>query len=235
MLQGATTALSSPLDLVRHSGPETKVVLGIMAILSLVSWFLIISKWWQQRQIRRQKQRFFWELERSVGLAEAYHAAMKLPPSPYTRVLREGVAFYTDLRPGGLKPVEGAHVPISHTQLEALRAMLGKAIAEERERVAHHVPWLATIGSVSPFLGLLGTVLGIMNAFLGIATSGAGNITAVAPGVAEALVATATGLAVAIPAVFAYNHFANGIAILEGELEGLGDELIGWMAKEGML
>lgn len=235
MLQGAATALSSPLDLVRHAGPETKVVLAIMAILSIISWYLIISKSWQQRQVRRLKKRFFWELERSEGLAEAYHAAMKLPASPFTRVLREGVAFYTNLRPGGLKPAEGEHLPISHTQLEALRAMLGKAIAEERERAAHHVPWLATIGSVSPFLGLLGTVLGIMNSFLGIASSGAGNITAVAPGVAEALVATATGLAVAIPAVFAYNHFANGIAILEGELEGLGDQLIGWMAREGML
>lgn len=234
MLQGTAT-LASPLDLVRHAGPETKVVLVIMAVLSVVSWYLIISKAWQQRQIRRQKQRFFWELERSEGLAEAYHAAMKLPPSPYTRVLREAVAFHASLRPTGLRPPEGGHTPISHTQLEALRAILGKEIAAERERLAKHVPWLATIGSVSPFLGLLGTVLGIMNSFLGIATSGAGNITAVAPGVAEALVATATGLAVAIPAVFAYNHFANGIGLLEGDLEGLGDELIGWMAREGML
>ncbi len=235
MLQGDATAMSTPLDLIRHAGPETRVVLVIMAVLSIVSWFLIISKTWQMRKIRKQKQRFFWELERSVGLSEAYHAAMKLPPSPYTRVLREGVAFYTGLRPGGLKPADGAPVPLSHTQLEALRAILGKEIAEERERLARNIPWLATIGSVSPFLGLLGTVLGIMNAFLGISRSGAGNIIAVAPGVAEALVATATGLAVAIPAVFAYNHFANSIAVLEGDLEGLGDELIGWMAREGLL
>ncbi len=235
MLQGTATPMASPLDLIRHAGPETKVVLAIMAVLSVVSWYLIISKWWQQRKIRRQRQRFFWEMERSEALAEAYHAVMKLPPSPYSRVLREGVAFYTSLRPAGLKPVEGGHVPLSHTQLEALRAILGKEIAAERERLSRNVPWLATIGSVSPFLGLLGTVLGIMNSFLGIAASGAGNITAVAPGVAEALVATATGLAVALPAVFAYNHFANGIAVLEGDLEGLGDELIGWMAREGML
>lgn len=235
MLQGTATAPSSPLDLIRHAGPETRVVLVIMVILSVASWFLIISKWWQQRRIRQERKRFFWELERSQGLAEAYHAVMKLPPSPYSRVLREGVAFYTSLRPGGLKPVDGGHTPLTHTQLEALRAILGKEIAAERERVARHVPWLATIGSISPFLGLLGTVLGIMNSFLGIANSGAGSITAVAPGVAEALVATATGLAVAIPAVFAYNHFANGLAVLEGDLEGLGDELIGWMAREGML
>lgn len=234
-MQAGDAALTTPLDLIRHAGPETKVVLVIMAVLSLFSWYLIIAKWWQQRLIRRQRQRFFWELERSQGLAEAYHSAMKLPPSPYSRVLREAVAFYANLRPGGLRPPEGGHTPISHTQLEALRAVLSKEIGAERERLARHVPWLATIGSVSPFLGLLGTVLGIMNSFLGIATSGAGNITAVAPGVAEALVATATGLAVAIPAVFAYNHFANGITILEGDLEGLGDELIGWMAREGML
>jgi len=235
MLQGTATAMSTPLDLIRHSGPETRVVLVIMAVLSVASWYIILSKWWQQRRVRLQRKRFFWELERSQALAEAYHAAMKLPPSPYTRVLREGVAFYSGLRPGGLTPTPDERVPISQTQLEALRAILGKEIAAERERAARHIPWLATIGSVSPFLGLLGTVLGIMNSFLGIASSGAGNITAVAPGVAEALVATATGLAVAIPAVFAYNHFANNISILEGDLEGLGDELIGWMAREGLL
>jgi len=86
---------------------------------------------------------------------------------------------------------------------------------------------------VSPLLGLLGTVLGVMDAFLGIAAGGSGNISAVAPGVAEALTTTVLGLAVAIPAVIAYNIFASRLGVFAGELEGFAQEIIGAMAREG--
>lgn len=236
MLQGAAAQMSSPFDLIRVASTEGRIVLLILAVLSVVTWFLIIYKWWQLRRLKDQHKKFFWELERSQALQEAYHAVMKLPPSPFSRVFREGITFYADLRPGGLKPLDGqAPAPLTPTQIEALRAVVGKEIAWERDVVARHVPWLATIGSVSPFLGLLGTVLGIMNSFLGIAATGSGNISAVAPGVAEALVTTAAGLGIAIPAVIAYNYFAGRISRLEGDLEGLSDELVGWMAKEGLV
>jgi biopolymer transport protein ExbB/TolQ len=90
-----------------------------------------------------------------------------------------------------------------------MRMVLAKEVAAERDTAARFIPWLATFGSVSPLLGLLGTVLGVMDAFIGIAVGGSGNITAVAPGVAEALVTTVGGLAVAVPAVMAYNLFVN--------------------------
>jgi biopolymer transport protein TolQ len=236
MLQRAAAQMSSPFDLLRVTSTEARVVLVVLALLSLLTWFLIIYKWWQLRRLEDQHKRFFWELERSQALQEAYHAVMKLPPSPFSRVFREGIAFYADLRPGGLKRPEGSQPePLTSTQIGALRAVVGKEIAWERDSVARHVPWLATISSVSPFLGLLGTVLGIMNSFLGIAITGSGNIAAVAPGVAEALVTTAAGLGIAIPAVIAYNYFANRISRLEGDLEGLSDEMLGWMAREGMV
>jgi biopolymer transport protein TolQ len=113
--------------------------------------------------------------------------------------------------------------------------VLNKEIAAERDLAGHYVSWLATIGSVSPLLGLLGTVLGVMRAFLGIAAQGSGNIAAVAPGVAEALVTTVAGLAAAIPAVIAYNFFVNRIRLFSGEMEGFANELIGTMAREGMI
>ena len=94
-------------------------------------------------------------------------------------------------------------------------------------------PVLAMIGSVSPLIGLLGTVLGVIDAFIGIATKGSGNIGAVAPGVAEALVATAAALAVAIPAVFGYNIFAARVNRIDGELEAFGTEIIAMMVREG--
>jgi biopolymer transport protein TolQ len=94
---------------------------------------------------------------------------------------------------------------------------------------------LATTGSVSPLLGLLGTVLGVMDAFIGIAAGGSGNISAVAPGVAEALVTTVLGLAVAIPAVIAYNLFVSRLSVFTGELEGFAQEIVGTMAREGRI
>jgi biopolymer transport protein TolQ len=215
------------------SSTATWVVLIVLGVFSLLSWFLIVLKWWQFRRVQRQGDRFFSELERTTRLEEAYHAVMKLPPSPYGRVLREGVNFFSELKPGLLRETEEAHSPLTVTQLEALRMVLAKEVAAERDAMARFIPWLATIGSVSPLMGLLGTVLGVMDAFIGIATRGSGNISAVAPGVAEALVTTVVGLAVAIPAIFAYNIFANRLGLFAGELEGFAHEIIGTMAREG--
>ncbi len=220
-----------------NSSPETKVVLAITLVFSLISWFVIGVKWWQFRRVRGQAERFFAVLERTTRLKDAYHAVMKLPPSPYQRIFREGLNFLTDLRPGVLKN-EGqapAQSILTMTQLEALKSVLGKEVGAERDLMARFVSWLATIGSVGPLLGLLGTVLGVMDAFIGIAAKGSGNIGAVAPGVAEALVTTVAGLATAIPAVIAYNLFVNRLGLFAGELEGFANEMIGTMAREGLL
>jgi biopolymer transport protein TolQ len=161
---------------------------------------------------------------------------MKLPPSPYSRILREGVNFFAELRPGALQATTEANVStLSGTQLEAMRMVLAKEVGAERDLMAKFLPWLATIGSVSPLMGLLGTVVGVMNAFLGIAAGGSGNISAVAPGVAEALVTTVVGLFVAIPAVFAYNILVSRLGLFAGELEGFTHEIVGTLAREGRL
>jgi len=234
--QGGGAVPQSPLELVLSASPETKVVLVITAIFSLVSWFIIILKWWQFRKLNRQADRFFTEMERTTKLKDAYHSVMKLPPSPYNRLFREAVTFYSELRPGALRDERGAdRSPVSMTQLEALKMVLGKEVAAERDLLGHYIPWLATIGSVSPLLGLTGTVFGIMAAFIGIASKGSGNLAAVAPGVAEALVATASGLLAAIPAVIAYNLYVNRVRLFAGELEGFANELIGTMAREGLV
>ena len=123
----------------------------------------------------------------------------------------------------------------SSAQVEALQLVLDAETSSERDRLGRWVPSLATIGSVSPLIGLLGTVLGVIDAFIGIAAKGSGNIGAVAPGVAEALIATAAALSVAIPAVFAYNLFAARLNKIEGELESVGSELIALMVREGMI
>lgn len=113
--------------------------------------------------------------------------------------------------------------------------ILGKEVGAERDGAARLVTGLATIGSVSPLLGLLGTVLGVMDAFLGMGQKGSGNIAAVAPGIAEALITTVAGIGAAIPALMAYNYFANRLGRFEGELDGFANGLVGWMAREGWL
>jgi biopolymer transport protein TolQ len=235
MLQVGGAIPTSSWELVLASSTETKVVLAVILVFSLLSWFIIVYKWWQFRRVRRQADKFFAEMERATRLEEAYHTVMRLPPSPYNRIFREAMSFVADLRPktAGATPV--THGSMSGTQLEAFKMVLSKDIAAERDSLAHFIPWLATIGSVGPLLGLLGTVLGVMDAFIGIATKGSGNIAAVAPGVAEALVTTVAGLAAAIPAVIAYNLFVNKLGVVAGELEGFANELIGTMAREGVL
>jgi biopolymer transport protein TolQ len=238
LLQIGRAVPTSPWELVLTSSRETKIVLAILVVFSLASWYLIILKWWQFRHMGRQADRFMREIEKAQRLEEAYHVAMRLPPSPYNRVLREGVQFFSHLKPGLLKDSAVAAVPASAlttTQLEALRMVLAKEVAAERDAAARFIPWLATFGSVSPLLGLLGTVLGVMDAFIGIAVGGSGNIAAVAPGVAEALVTTVAGLAVAVPAVIAYNIFVNRLGLFAGELEGFAQEIIGSLAREGRL
>lgn len=235
MLQASPSLPSSSWDLVLQSSPETKIVLVITAVFSLLGWFIIGLKWWQFRRVRRQANRFFTELERTTRLRDAYHAVMKLPPSPFNRLFREGLSFVTELRPGGFDTDGGKGGALTPTQLEALKSVLGKEVAAERDLMARFISWLATIGSVGPLLGLLGTVLGVMDAFIGIASRGSGNLAAVAPGVAEALVTTVAGLAAAIPAVIAYNVFVNRLGLFAGELEGFANELIGSMAREGLL
>ena len=242
LLQVRGAIPTTPWELVLTSSPETQFVLAILAVFSLVSWYLIVLKWWQFRRMRRLGDRFLSEVEKAARLEDAYHAAMRLPPSPYNRLLREGVHFFSELKPGTLKmgaatvaAPTAAFTTLTTTQLEALRMVLAKEVAAERDAAARYIPWLATFGSVSPLLGLLGTVLGVMDAFIGIAVGGSGNIAAVAPGVAEALVTTVGGLAVAVPAVMAYNIFVNRLGLFAGELEGFAQEIIGTLAREGRI
>jgi len=233
ILQISRAIPTTPWELVLTSNFATKIVLGVLGLFSVVSWFLIVFKWWQFRRIRRQGDRFFTEMERSANLQEAYHAVMKLPPSPYSRMLREGMNFFADIAP---KVREGPDAATAKkTQVEVLKMIFAKEIAAERDLMSRFIPWLATIGSVSPLMGLLGTVLGVMDAFIGISTRGSGNISAVAPGVAEALVTTVAGLAVAIPAVMAYNLLVSRLTLYAGELEGFAYEVMGTMAREGKL
>ena len=234
-LQAPTLIPKNGWQLLLIATPATKVVLLITAVLSLYSWFAIALKGWQFIRLKAQATRFFRGLEGAPKLPDAYRVVMKLPASPFTRLFREAMSFYNELIPGVVRDGPTAKVSLTPTQLEAFRMILGKEVSAERDAAARMVSSLATIGSVSPLLGLLGTVLGVMDAFVGMSQKGSGNIAAVAPGIAEALITTVAGIGAAIPALMAYNFFANRLGRFEGELEGFASGLVGWMAREGWL
>ena len=233
MLQSAQPIAARPWDLVLSATPMTKVILIVLAAFSLVSWVTIFWKWSEFRKLRAIGDEFVEAMQDAMGLREVYQTLTRLAESSYTRVFRRGVNFFTELRPTALRDEVHTGPGLTAAQLEALRLVLEKELSEERDDMAHGLTWLAIIGSVSPLMGLLGTVVGVMNSFIGITSQGSANIAAVAPGIAEALITTVVGLAVAIPAVIAYNHFAGKLGLFTGELEGFAAEFIGTLAREG--
>ncbi len=209
----------------------TRVILAVLLVFSLASWVLIIWKWIQFRRLRQLEAEFLSQVAKAEQLDEAYKSVVALPDSPYLRLFRYGMNFFSGLQPHRDNPDGG----LSAAQVETLRLVLEKEQVQERDTMAHGLPWLAIIATVSPLLGLMGTVVGVMDAFVGISAQGTANITAVAPGIAEALITTVTGLGVAIPAVIGYNHFASRLGLFAGDLQGFAHEFIGALAREGKI
>jgi biopolymer transport protein TolQ len=222
------------LSLVADASIETQVVLGICIIFSVASWYIIAAKWWEFRGLRSQRRAFEHAVERTRDSDERLQAVASLGPSPYADVVRGTGRFIHDLS-AAMQRNNVTRSGLSLTQLEALTLTIEAGIGGAVDQTRRMIPLLAVVGSTAPLLGLFGTVIGIMNAFLGIASKGTGNIGAVAPGIAEALIATAAGLGAAIPAVIAYNIFTGRSERLEGELERLAQETIGALGREGRL
>ena len=214
--------------------PSTKLILAILAVFSLGSWAVIMWKTVLFRRLRKLADSFHYEMKRSERLEEAYRNVLALPDSPFTRVFRSGVNFFSELRPGALSE-RGGTTGFSSVQLEALRLVLEKEEGQERDDLSNGLSLLAIIATASPLLGLLGTVIGVMNSFVGVAASGSSSIGAVAPGIAEALIATAAGLVAAIPAAMGYNYLAAKLQLFMGQLEGFSSDFIGSLAREGKI
>ena len=233
-VQGGQPVPTTPLELITAADPVTQVVLGFLALLSAISWTIMFAKWLEYRSVRNSGTKFVQEFERVRTMEDAARLAAKGKPNPFTRVFMRANGFLTDTTPA-LSATAERSARLGAAQVEALRQVLDSQTDAERDALGKYLTALATIGSVSPLIGLLGTVLGVIKAFLGVTQSGAGNLGAVAPGVAEALIATAFALAVAIPAVFGYNIFANRLNGIDGELEGFGSELIALLVREGRI
>jgi biopolymer transport protein TolQ len=235
MMQGpATSDMAEAWRMIAEGNASTQAIIGLLVVFSLVSWVLIVWKLLQFRRTRREADVFLDRIEAAEKLDDAFQSILSLRESPFTRVFQRGVTFFSELRPGAARA--GSDVRgLSPAQLEVLRLVLEKEEGEERDELAGGLLWLAIIATVAPLLGLLGTVMGVMHSFIGVAREGSGSISAVAPGVAEALVTTVVGLIVAIPAAMAYNYFTSRLNLVMNELEGFSSEFIGTLAREGRI
>jgi biopolymer transport protein TolQ len=186
-------------NLLANTGAVAQVVLGILLVFSVLSWAIILSKWSLMRRARAQSARFLRAFRKAARLQDVAAVAEQFKPSPLVAVFEN--AFDELRRIGGSNPRGVVAVQRA--------AQIGSS--EELTRLERRLPWLATTGAVTPFIGLFGTVWGIIDAFQGLGTAGAATLRAVAPGISEALITTAAGLATAIPAVIAYNQFQQMI------------------------
>ncbi|MGA8429043.1 MAG: MotA/TolQ/ExbB proton channel family protein [Candidatus Sulfotelmatobacter sp.] len=189
------------VDMLSNTGPVAKLVLLILIVFSLLSWAIILTKWSLLRRARVQSGRFVRAFRKAQRLQDIGAVADQFRPSPLVGVFEGGFEEYKrQLGVGG-----------NVRNLLAVQRGMQIGASEEITRLERNVPWLAITAAVTPFIGLFGTVWGIIDAFHGLGTAGAATLRAVAPGISEALITTAAGLAAAIPAVIAYNLIGSSI------------------------
>ena len=212
---GGRLAGLDALDLIFQAGWVVQVVLLILLGFSIVSWSLIITKWRELRRANQDSEAFL-EVYQDGSLDAAYEAGRAYDRSPLSAVF---VAGYAELHRMAKLTGTRAGQDVSEAQFEALDQHVRWAASRETLRVERGLSFLATTGSSAPFIGLFGTVVGIINAFEGIGRAGSASLAVVAPGIAEALIATAIGLLAAIPATIFYNHFIGELRQVTAALD----------------
>ena len=209
--------------LLEQTGWVARAVLGMLFCFSLFSWALIFQKLATFGRLRRRTNLFLRVFRSGKGLPDP--KAVGAMGSPLEAVYAAG---YRELS----SQLVSSNPPGRVKSLNAVTADMQMAAAEEIRKLERYMPWLATTGSVTPFIGLFGTVWGVMDAFSGLGTAGAASLRAVAPGIAEALITTAAGLFTAIPAVIAYNHFLHNIKELGARMDNFALEVAAMIEKQ---
>jgi biopolymer transport protein TolQ len=212
-------AQSGIFGLVSDSGMVAKLVLLVLLSASIYCWAIIFTKWRTIKRATAENTDFLNAFWHAKSLDEVLGKTDKYTSSPVASVFKAGVKELRKVAPTEDSLAQSGGVENIH------RALIRTSTSEVAE-LERHIGWLATTASAAPFVGLFGTVWGIMNAFQNIGASGSANLAVVAPGISEALITTATGIAAAVPAVIAYNHFAGSIRKMSVEMEGFSQDFI---------
>jgi biopolymer transport protein TolQ len=224
------------IQMVTNAGMMVQFVLLLLLFFSVTSWAIIIIKARYLRKAFRETDQFTEYFWKSRDLAGAFAKAKLLGGSPVARVFRIGYLELKKLRQSGIglgsDGAEKASLSARFTGADNVKRALRRAINTETTRMTQMVPFLATTGNTTPFIGLFGTVWGIMNSFHGIGLRGSASLAVVAPGISEALIATAAGLAVAIPAVIAFNFFMQKIRVIESDLHSFSADFLNILERD---
>jgi len=228
-LDGSTTSIVS---LLAGSTLIARIVLLVLGLFSIISWGIVLHKTWTFSRAERQSSQFLEVFRRSNKFSEVHAVCKSLSASPLVGLFQSGYAELTaQLRQQSPDMSNGPHPgsPAGRPTLKSPQAVdraLLRASAVEVNKLEHWVPFLATTASITPFIGLFGTVWGILIAFAGIAQTGSTNLNSVAPGIAEALVTTAAGLLAAIPAVLFYNYFSHRVKMFASAMDDFAMEFM---------
>jgi biopolymer transport protein TolQ len=221
------------IHMVSNAGLMVQFVLFLLLFFSVSSWAIIIMKYQYVRRAFNESAAFndfFWKRR---NLSDAFKKAKELDHSPIARVFQIGYVELKKLNPSFEAKSSASSDPLMNAAGTAnVSRALRRAINTEMSRMTQMVPFLATTGNTTPFIGLFGTVWGIMNSFHGIGLRGSANLAVVAPGISEALVATAAGLLAAIPAVIAFNYFMQKIRIIESELQSFSADFLNIIERD---
>ncbi len=215
------------------AGPMVKFVMLLLLVFSLVSWTIIIMKHLSYKKARAETGFFLDTFWKSKNLADAYKSAKEMLDSPEASIFVFG---FNELQKLGRKRVSksGAEdtLEMQLASMDNLKRALRKAENGQLARLGRYLSFLATTGSATPFIGLFGTVWGIMTSFQDIGMRGSASLAVVAPGISEALIATAAGLAVAIPSVIFYNYYSNKLAELENDMQGFSADFLNLVERD---
>lgn len=221
----------SLIDMMWHAGPMVKTVMLTLLIFSVISWSIIVMKQLMYTKARKQSDDFLDTFWGSKTLNEAFESAQNFSLSPEATVFVSG--FHELKKISAAR--DGRERETLETQLATLdnvKRAMRKAHVMEIDRLGRSLPFLATTGSATPFIGLFGTVWGIMASFHEIGLRGSASLAVVAPGISEALVATAAGLAVAIPAVIFYNFYSNKLGEFESDIEYFSTDFLNLVERD---
>ncbi len=233
-------------NMILHAGPISQFVMLVLLIFSLISWSIVFMKMRLFRKVTADTQDFLDAFWSSNKLSEAYDTAQEYEYSPEAAIFSAG---FTELqkinkirtrkentREGGREGMTTTNatetLDMQMATMDNLKRAIRKAESQEMTEMGKYLPFLATTGSATPFIGLFGTVWGIMASFHEIGAKGSASLAVVAPGISEALVATAAGLAVAIPAVIFYNYYANKLSYIDGEMQNFSTDFLNLVERD---
>jgi biopolymer transport protein TolQ len=230
-------------QMISDMGLFPQIVLLILLFLSVISWAITFYKIALFRRVNVETARFLALFRKRRSISDVYLSCVKLRRTPLSRMLEAGFKELEEFHRAEKNPHSGGGLSVADDieskkekdRLDVIRMTLERVGSEEINRLEKTIVFLATTGNISPFFGLLGTVWGIMDSFASIGVKGSASLAVVAPGIAEALIATIVGLAVAIPAVMAYNFFNNKLKVYSTQVDNFALEFLSAVKKESLL